>query len=112
MAENRYEMLPYVHPLKKVPDSGIVAFLETPRYSTGYTALFNTIGFMPETHMLKPFADRAWATYDFMLSVLGWINKDHELVIQVKKDAEEAVKTMEQFPLQWTLDITKTQEYH
>jgi hypothetical protein len=28
------------------------SFFDSPRYSTGYTSLFNTIGFV-ETHMLK-----------------------------------------------------------
>jgi hypothetical protein len=31
----------------------IYAILDSPRYSTGYTSLFNTIGFVVETHMLK-----------------------------------------------------------
>jgi hypothetical protein len=49
---------PYVNPVKDSPDHGIAEFLETARFSTGYAALHHTIGFMPETHMLKPFADR------------------------------------------------------
>ncbi|MCH8330563.1 MAG: hypothetical protein IH946_04155, partial [Bacteroidetes bacterium] len=31
------EMIPYVNPYLTTPDSGIVAFLETPRFSSGYT---------------------------------------------------------------------------
>ena len=40
----------------ETPDDGIEDFLDLPRFSTGYAALHHTIGFMPETHMLKPFA--------------------------------------------------------
>jgi hypothetical protein len=29
------------------------AILDSPRYSTGYTSLFNTIGFVVETHAEK-----------------------------------------------------------
>mgnify|MGYP001796247377 CR=1 FL=1 len=51
--------------------TGWEAFYDAPRYSTGYTALFETIGFMPETHMLKPFADRVKSTYAFMQTVIN-----------------------------------------
>jgi hypothetical protein len=49
---------PYVNPVKDTPDDGIAEFLEVPRFSTGFAALHHVIGFMPETHMLKPFKDR------------------------------------------------------
>src|SRR5882672_2065486 len=55
MKKDDFEMTPYVNPVKEIPDSGIASFLETPRFSTGYAALFNCIGMMPETHMLKPY---------------------------------------------------------
>jgi hypothetical protein len=37
-----------------VPDVGFEQFADSPRYATGYTTLFNILGFVPETHMLKP----------------------------------------------------------
>ncbi|MDQ2795271.1 MAG: hypothetical protein M3Y12_14865, partial [Bacteroidota bacterium] len=58
MGQKKWPMTPYVDFEGPTPESGLRAFLETPRYSTGYAALFNTIGFMPETHMLKAFAPR------------------------------------------------------
>jgi hypothetical protein len=58
--------LPYVNPVKDTPDDGIAEFLEVPRFSTGFAALHHVIGFMPETHMLKPFKDR----YDSMRALL------------------------------------------
>jgi hypothetical protein len=57
---------PYVNPVKDTPDDGIAEFLEVPRFSTGFAALHHVIGFMPETHMLKPFKDR----YDSMRALL------------------------------------------
>ncbi|RZK98864.1 MAG: hypothetical protein EOO62_25700, partial [Hymenobacter sp.] len=53
MDQKHWPMTPYVDFEGETPESGLRAFLESPRYSTGYAALFNTIGFMPETHMLK-----------------------------------------------------------
>ncbi len=108
MKSKKHEMIPYVNPLERIPDSGIVAFLETPRYSTGYATLHNTIGFMPETHMLKPFADRAWSNYEFMLTVLKFIQKEHSEIIRVKKQADESVKNMEEFAIKWELDRSQT----
>ena len=58
MEQRGWPTCPYVNPIKITPDDGIEDFLEVPRFSTGYAALHHTIGFMPETHMLKPYADR------------------------------------------------------
>jgi hypothetical protein len=44
---------PYVNAFSETPDNGFMQFFDSPRYSTGYTSLFNTIGFVVETHMLK-----------------------------------------------------------
>src|SRR5437868_3891133 len=43
MAKSGYEMTPYVEEKMSTPDSGIVSFLETPRFATGYTAQHNII---------------------------------------------------------------------
>ncbi|MEI6817647.1 MAG: M14 family metallopeptidase [Bacteroidota bacterium] len=61
---------PYVEEYKSIPDSGIVGFYDSPRYCTGYAALFNCIGFTVETHMLKPFDKRVEATYQFMITLM------------------------------------------
>ncbi|MCB0684759.1 MAG: hypothetical protein KDC32_28155, partial [Saprospiraceae bacterium] len=56
MAKRGWEMTPYVN-VDGTPDEGIYGFLDLPRYSTGYAALHQCIGFTPETHMLKPYRD-------------------------------------------------------
>jgi len=59
MEQNSYEMIPYVNSFGKTPVSGIVDFLETPRYSTGYTTLFNTIssrGLIPKAQGVVGFS--------------------------------------------------------
>jgi hypothetical protein len=60
--------VPYVvtKPGTDLPDSGLVAFLETPRYSTGLAALMGIPGYVVETHMLKPFPDRMRSTLSFL----------------------------------------------
>ncbi len=58
MKNDGFPMTPYVESFKTSPDSGIVSFMDYPRYSSGYAALFNTISFITETHMLKPYRQR------------------------------------------------------
>ncbi len=67
MVVHGWPVAPYVNGFSDVPDSGLVAFNDSPRYSTGYAALFNTPGFVLETHMLKPFRQRVEATLDFLM---------------------------------------------
>lgn len=98
---------PYVETMGETPESGIVGFMETPRFATGYAALFNCIGFVPETHMLKPYNDRVWATYDLMLTIINQCSKDAAEIKRLHREADEAVKKQTQFHLAWELDTTK-----
>lgn len=63
---NQWPTAPYVESMKIIPDSGIFAFWESPRYATGFAALHHTIGFTVETHMLKSFDQRMLATLAFL----------------------------------------------
>lgn len=98
---------PYVETMGETPESGIVGFMETPRFATGYAALFNCIGFVPETHMLKAYHDRVWATYDLMVTIINRASVDANEIIRLHKEADEAVKNQQTFALSWELDTTK-----
>lgn len=100
-------MCPYVETMGETPESGIAGFLETPRFATGYAALFNCIGFVPETHMLKPYNDRVWATYDLMVTMINQCSKDAAEIIRLHAAADEAVKSQIAYPFAWELDTTK-----
>lgn len=104
MKKDDFEMCPYVTNMKDVPDSGIVEFLETPRYSTGYAALFNCIGFVVETHMLKPFDRRTISTYRFLLHLIRKTNLDYKKIGMLYAEANKQVQQQEQFILNWKLD--------
>ena len=73
MADKGYEMTPYVY-ARNTPDEGIAGFLDYGRFSSGYASLHHTISFMPETHMLKPYKDRVWSTYEFMASMIRYLD--------------------------------------
>ncbi len=102
-----FPMIPYVTTMKEIPDDGLVDFLETPRYSTGFTNLFNTIGFVAETHMLKPFDQRMQATYDLLYTIIEFMEKNHAQLKEIRKKADENLAQTKKFPLNWELDTTQ-----
>jgi hypothetical protein len=99
-----YEMIPYGAGEVGLPDSGIVSFLELPRFATGYTAQHNIISYITETHMLKPFDKRVYATYYFMQALADVVERDAKLIGELKKNADEQVKNQKTFALSWELD--------
>lgn len=107
MREKGFPMAPYVTTLTEIPDDGIVEFLETPRYSTGYVNLFNTIGYVAETHMLKPFDKRVEATYDLLMSIVQFMDANHRELKELKKEADKNLLETEKFALNWELDTTR-----
>lgn len=109
MKAKRYEMTPYVY-ARKTPDEGISGFLDLPRYSSGYAAIHNTISFMPETHMLKPYKDRVWSTYDFSLTMLEHIKKHRKELMDARRKADEDTKSKKTFDLRYTLDFDRTEK--
>ncbi|MBL4735884.1 MAG: hypothetical protein JKY18_11225 [Flavobacteriales bacterium] len=107
MEKNKYEMIPYVNSFGKTPESGIIDFLETPRYSTGYAALFNTIGFTTESHMFKPFKDRVLGTWHFINSVIDFVQKNHKEIGEVRAEAKSLTSAQISFDIAWAPDTTK-----
>ncbi|RZM27941.1 MAG: hypothetical protein EOO88_10880 [Pedobacter sp.] len=107
MAKTGYEMTPYVNAVEETPDAGITGFLETPRYSTGYAALHNTIGFMPETHMLKEYDKRVDATYKLLKIHIDIVVRDAKAIGENKRKADEDARLQEEYVIEWTLDKSK-----
>lgn len=65
----------YVNTLKETPDSGLVGFLESPRFATGYSILKNCPGYTIETHMLKPFENRVKASLVYLEAQMELLSK-------------------------------------
>jgi hypothetical protein len=112
MTDRGWPTCPYVDLIGETPDDGIADFNDSPRYSTGYAALHHTIGMMPETHMLKPFADRYQATRALVEAVVEYCvahgAEIQQLRIQAKAAAADACHTdSPAWPLQWQLDATQ-----
>ena len=103
MDKRGWKVFPYVNFDSYDLSQGMTQFFEAPRYSSGYAALFQTIGFVPETHMLKPYTERVKSTFDFMLSVIDQSAAMGEQLKQKRKAAKEAMMNATQWPLSWTL---------
>jgi hypothetical protein len=107
MKQSGYEMIPYGAGEEGLPDSGIVSFMETPRFSTGFAAQHNIISYMTETHMLKPFNKRVWATYAFIQNLINICQRDAKLLGQIKMQADAEVCKQKTFALNWVLNENK-----
>lgn len=106
MTEKKWDMVPYVNFEATDFNKGMEMFYDPPRYSSGYAALFQTIGFVPETHMLKPFKERVLSTYALMQTVIEKASTNASgLIVQRNKAKAEAIKE-KNWPLSWTADTT------
>ncbi|SNC63926.1 Zinc carboxypeptidase [Hymenobacter gelipurpurascens] len=111
MTQRQHPLTPYVDFEGRTPDArGLVGFLESPRYSSGYTALFNTIGFITETHMLKAYTPRVRAQYDFLDLLIRAVQHDKEALGKARADANRQLATQTTFPLAWKLDTTSVEK--
>ncbi|MFN8165170.1 MAG: M14 family zinc carboxypeptidase [Bacteroidia bacterium] len=92
MASVKDEITTYVNTLDnaEVPDSGIVGFLETPRFASGYTSLFNTFAFITESHMLKPFDQRKKSTLHILECISETAFKYKDEILNIRKSASDA----------------------
>ncbi|MBV8255630.1 MAG: M14 family metallopeptidase [Chitinophaga sp.] len=107
MKEKGYDLVPYVNHFGETPDSGWVEFNDSPRYSSGFTTLFHTFGFVPETHMLKPYPQRVAATYALMECFIKFTSENSTTIRDLRAATKKAVLTQQQFPLDWQFDMTK-----
>jgi hypothetical protein len=110
MAEKKWPMCPYVNFDDANPDKGWVAFYDPPRYSSGYAALFQTMSFVPETHMLKPFADRVISTYALMQSIIETANQSATTIKKTRRQSIAATQQQQDFPLSWKVDSSRSDQ--
>ncbi len=98
---------PYVNIHGGAPDKGFPAFMDSPRYATGYTTLFNTMGTVAETHMLKPYAERVRATYEYMLSSMEYVGKNRSEIQKKMMESAAELRPGKKYTLRWKLNENK-----
>ena len=107
LEEKEWDVTPYVNVFNRTPESGFSQFMDYPRYSTGYTTLWNTLGMMVETHMLKPYKQRVEGTYELMRSMIDITEKERDTIKMLREKAFEAYRQKDMYTLDWAIDTTK-----
>ncbi|MBT8312252.1 MAG: M14 family metallopeptidase [Flavobacteriaceae bacterium] len=107
LAQEDWDITPYVNVFNRVPESGFSQFMDRPRYSTGYTTLWNTLGLMVETHMLKPYKARVAGTYALMKNLVEITEEKGEAIRKLRLEAQTRHQNWTSYPLRWMVDSTR-----
>jgi hypothetical protein len=110
MKEKGYDLVPYVEFNGNTPESGMTAYFDGARYSSGYATLWHSFAFVPETHMLKPYAQRVAATQALMESMITFATKNSAVIHQLREQTKQSVKQQPSFPVSWKLDTTQVDQ--
>lgn len=108
MKEKGYDLIPYVNSFGDSPDSGWPEFFESPRYGSGYAALWHSFSFVAETHMLKPYEQRVKATYELMKCFIEFTAANSETIKNLRNQIKKSVQSAIEFPISWSLDRSQS----
>ena len=101
---------PYVNVWGTTPEAGWSQFFDSPRYSTGYTTLFHTLGLMVETHMLKPYKIRVEQTHELLLSAIDFTEENSEVIKDLRAKAADEVVAKKTYPIHFKVDKEKSRD--
>lgn len=99
-----WDITPYVNVFNEVPEKGFSQFMDYPRYSTGYAALWNSLGMMVETHMLKPYDKRVVGTYELMRSMIQITDAESSVIKDLRNQARRKYLTDRNYDLKFEVD--------
>lgn len=111
LSKSNWDITPYVNVFNSPPEKGFKQFMDHPRYSTGYTTLFNTVGMMVETHMLKPYVMRVEGTYELMRKMIAIAEKDGSKIKSLRDAAFLKNNAKEYYPIAYEVDTTNVSKY-
>lgn len=107
LRKNETLTIPYVNVWGDSPDKGYAQFFDHPRYSIGYTALWNTLGMMVETHMLKPYADRVTGTRHFMDEIISFSARNASKIKELRKKAFKNASESPYYTIGYQIDESR-----
>jgi hypothetical protein len=110
MKEKGYDLVPYVNSFGDTPESGWSEYWDSPRYSSGYATLWHSFAFVPETHMLKPYAVRVKSTYALMQCFIDFTSAHSDAIKQARQAQKDELTKSTEFPIAWSLDKSKFTE--
>ena len=103
---------PYVNVWGTTPETGFSQFFDSLRYSTGYTSLFHTLGFMVETHMLKPYKIRVEQTYELLFSAIDFTEENSAVIKKLRSKAAEEIIAKKTYPIHYKVDEKKSRDLY
>ncbi len=90
-----HPIAPYIWPREdRDIRKGFVSGAATPRFSTGYAAVQNRPALLVETHSLKPYETRVWATYEILVSTLRILNDRGNELRRIVTRADERASAL------------------
>ncbi|MCR6720828.1 MAG: M14 family metallopeptidase [Chitinophagaceae bacterium] len=98
MKEKGYDLIPYVNSFGDTPEKGWPEFWDSPRYGSGFGALWNTFSFVPETHMLKEYQLRVKATYALMQTFIEFTGKNADNIRDLRAAAKKIDRHTNRIP--------------
>ena len=107
LEQKQWDITPYVNVFNRTPEDGFSQFKDSPRYSTGYTTLFHTLGMMVETHMLKPYKQRVEGTYELMQSMIEFTETHTDTILKLRNEQKNTWNAGDIYPLEWQVDTTR-----
>ena len=107
MTARGFRTSPYFYTSGPPQETSLMPFVETPRYSSGYTALLHSIGIITEAHALKPFARRVRATEAFLHEAFTAWTDDHDRIAARRRQNRVAIHAQDSITLAWRVDSTR-----
>lgn len=110
MKTKGFDLVPYVNSFGDTPENGWPEYWDSPRYVSGFAALWHCFSFVPESHMLKPYNQRVKGTYALMQSFIEFTSRNSAVIKNLRQQTKDAVKMQAEFPISWALDRTQYKE--
>lgn len=104
MRDRGWDMVPYVNHWGHTPEEGWEVFLEGARFLSGYAAIRGTFAYVPETHMLKPYKDRVYATLALNEELIGLYGGMRQEVKAAREGQRNYWAEQSKVPVDWKAD--------
>ena len=101
------EMIPYVQYTDRGEIKAIIGFDEDSYYSTGYSALFNSFGFMTETLVYKPYPRRVEGTLNFITELVRYSSTHNREILRLREEALQRTINAKEYVIDWEQDTTR-----
>ncbi len=104
---HKNQMVPYVQYVERGSIRAISGFDELPYYSTGYTALYNTFGFMTEALVHKEYPARVVGTYQFITELVRFAAQNNKEILRLRAEAGRLTREKKEYVISWKQDTTR-----